>query len=66
MKEYITAIRERADYANAREIRKLLETAVEEYAMEDSRDGKVTPEQIFRAGQRLRAERKGEKNRIGF
>lgn len=66
MKEYITAIRERADYANAREIRKLLETAVEEYAMEDSRDGKVTLEQIFRAGQRLRGERKGEKNRIGF
>lgn len=66
MKEYITAIRERADYANAREVRKLLETAVEEYAMEDSRDGKVTPEQIFRAGQRLRGERKGEKNRIGF
>ena len=66
MKEYITAIRERADYANAREVRKLLETAVEEYAMEDSRDGKVTPEQIFRAGQRLRGERRGEKNRIGF
>lgn len=66
MKEYITAIRERTDYANAREVRKLLETAVEEYAMEGSGDGKITPEQIVRAGQRLRAERKGEKNRIGF
>lgn len=66
MKQYITAIRERVDYANAREVRKLLETAIEEYAMEGSRDGKITPEQIFRAGQRLRAERKGEKNRIGF
>lgn len=66
LKEYITAIRERADYANAREVRKLLETAVEEYAMEGSRDGKITPEQILRAGQRLRAERKSEKNRIGF
>lgn len=66
MEDYIAAIRERADYANAREVRKLMETAIEEYAMEDSREGKVTPEQIFRAGQRLRAERKGEKNRIGF
>lgn len=66
MEDYIAAIRERADYANAREVRKLMETAIEEYAMEDSREGKVTPERIFRAGQRLRAERKGEKNRIGF
>ena len=66
MKDYITAIREREDYANAREVRKLLETAIEEYALEGSRDGKITPEQIFRAGQRLRGERREEKNRIGF
>ncbi len=66
MEDYIAAIRKRADYANAREVRKLMETAIEEYAMEGSRDGKVTPEQILRAGQRLRAERKEEKNRIGF
>ena len=66
MKEYITAIREREDYANAREVRKLLETAIEEYAMEGSGDGRITGEQILRAGQRLRGERKDEKNRIGF